>query len=65
MATQIINEAIEFAKWIKKNYSIVKGGKYRHRGDFFKNHKLKNENQLYDEFTNTHKDVLPDMRENS
>lgn len=44
--------AITFAKWIKDNWKIEKG-KYRHRGDFFKNtprNKLPNEEHLWDMF---------------
>ena len=44
--------AIEFAKWLKKNYRIEKG-RYRHRGDFFRNDKkLKDEKQLFQDFKN-------------
>lgn len=38
-----------FANWIMKNYSIVKG-RYRHRGDFYKNSKTKTVDQIYEEF---------------
>jgi len=38
--------AIGFQSWVRKNYSISKG-KYRHRGDFYKNDKLINEAELF------------------
>ena len=43
--------AIHFAKFIRENYRVVKGGKYRHRGDFYNNSHLVNEKQLFDIFT--------------
>lgn len=42
--------ALAFSKYIKENYSIVKGGKYRHRGDFVKNDKPLTEEQVYENF---------------
>ena len=44
--------SIEFSEWIKKWYSISKG-KYRHRGDFYKNDKkLYTTKELYTLFKN-------------
>lgn len=43
------DEAIAFQIWVRKNYSISKG-KYRHRGDFYKNSALINESELYSIF---------------
>ncbi len=46
--------AIKFAKWIKSNWRIEKG-RYRHRGDFYKNSKnLPNEEYLWDCFIKEH-----------
>lgn len=47
--------AIQFAKFIKANYQIEKGGKYRHRGDFYKNTHPIDEIQLFDIFMDNKK----------
>lgn len=44
-------ECISFAEWIKENYNLVKG-KYRHKGDFYKNDKLKTTADLYSLYKN-------------
>lgn len=50
--------AIEFAKWIKTEWRIEKG-RYRHRGDFYKNtKKLPDEEQLWKHFIKVHPELL-------
>lgn len=51
-AYEALNLPVEFAKWLRVNYSISKG-QYRHRGDFYRNDKrLSSEKELYDYWIN-------------
>jgi hypothetical protein len=37
---------VKFAEWLRKDWNYVKG-KYRHKGDFYKNYNLQTEKELY------------------
>ena len=43
-------QAVDFAKWVRESFNLEKG-KYRHRGDFYRNQKkLFNESEIYQLF---------------